>query len=90
LTDTWELFVVQPRAYARAGFVDEGREDGLAEDILLAMAKAYSLGLVDEMAWLLAHAIQHAWHANRLYGAAMFGSFLDKGDFCGKLDRIES
>lgn len=52
------------------------------------MCQAYSQGLADEVAWLLAHASQHAWQVDYLFEAAMFGSLLDDEGLRGKLDRL--
>jgi hypothetical protein len=59
----------------------------MAERLRVAVAKGVSLGLVDELSWLLSHASHHAWQVNRLFEMAMFGSLLDDGGLEGKLDR---
>ncbi|KAJ5710335.1 hypothetical protein N7488_004491 [Penicillium malachiteum] len=89
LKDLWFHLSTGPFEYAMAGVVDEAKEDDLAEGLRIAMARAYSYGLIDELAWLLAHANQHAWQVNYLCEAAMFGSILDDGALKGKLDRLE-
>ncbi|XP_044432312.1 uncharacterized protein [Triticum aestivum] len=85
----WWSLVTGPLEYVRQGKVDEQREEHLAESVRLQLARLFSNGLVDEMAWLLAHASHHAWQVNYLYEAAMFGSILDGGALTGKLDRAE-
>ncbi|KAJ6123733.1 hypothetical protein N7471_011050 [Penicillium samsonianum] len=87
LAELWLCLSTKPMQYVSKGVVDAEIEDGLSERLLLTMARAYSLGFADEMAWLLAHAGHHAWQVNRLFEAAMFGSLLDDGDLRGKLDR---
>jgi hypothetical protein len=49
----------------------------------------FSLGLVDEMTLLIAHAYHHGWQLNHFSEAAICGSLLDSGDLEGKLDRKE-
>ncbi|RFU30367.1 hypothetical protein B7463_g5984, partial [Scytalidium lignicola] len=90
LTQLWWLLSTGPVQYASSGVVCKDQEDELAEALRLAMAKAYSQGLVDEMTWLMAHANHHAWQVNYLFEAAMFGSLLDNGNLKGKLDRKEA
>jgi hypothetical protein len=85
----WCSLVTGPLEYVRKGEVDEQREQHLAESSRLQMAQLFSKGLVVEMAWLLAHANQHAWQVNYLFEAAMFGSILDGGALIGKLDRAQ-
>ncbi|XP_044444269.1 uncharacterized protein [Triticum aestivum] len=85
----WWSLVTGPLEYVRQGKVDEQREENLAESVRLQLVQLFSKGLVDEMAWLLAHASHHAWQVNYLYEAAMFGSILDGGALTGKLDRAE-
>ncbi|KAJ5088514.1 hypothetical protein N7456_012130 [Penicillium angulare] len=89
LEDLWFYLSRGPLEYALAGVVDEAKENELAEGSRIAMARAYSYGLVDELAWVLAHSSQHAWQVNYLFEAAMFGSILDDGALKGKLDRLE-
>jgi hypothetical protein len=85
----WNLLSTEPLQYAASGVVSSERENELADAIRVALARVFSLGLVDDMAWLLAHASQHAWQVNYLMEAAMFGSLLDDGGLKGKLDRRE-
>ncbi|KAN0070317.1 hypothetical protein V8E54_011898 [Elaphomyces granulatus] len=85
----WNLLSTEPLRYAAEGVVSDEKENELADAIRVALARVYSLGLVDDMAWLLAHASQHAWQVNYLMEAAMFGSLLDDGGLEGKLDRRE-
>jgi hypothetical protein len=85
----WWLLSTGPLQYAAEGAVNPEKEDQLADELRIAMAKAYSLGLVEQLAWLVAHASQHAWQVNYLCEAAMFGSLLDDGGLKGKLDRRE-
>ncbi|XP_020178480.1 uncharacterized protein [Aegilops tauschii subsp. strangulata] len=85
----WWSLVIGPLEYVRQGEVDEQREEHLAESVRLQLVQIFSKGLVDEMAWLLAHASHHAWQVNYLYEAAMFGSILDGGALTGRLDRAE-
>ncbi|KAH8703139.1 hypothetical protein BGW36DRAFT_354572 [Talaromyces proteolyticus] len=87
LADLWWLLSTRTVEYASKGVVSSDEEKKHAEELRLAMARAYSLGLVDEMTWLVAHANHHAWQVNYLYEAAMFGSLLDDGGLKGKLDR---
>jgi hypothetical protein len=87
LAELWSCLTTAPMRYVSMGIISQEREDEIAENLSLAMARAYSLGLVDEMAWLMAHANHHAWQVNRLFEAAMFGSLLDDGGLVGKLDR---
>lgn len=89
LAELWWCLATGPMQYVSGGVVDSASEEDLSERLRLAMARAYSLGLVDEMTWLLAHAGHHAWQVNRLFEAAMFGSLLDDGGLRGKLDRKE-
>ena len=89
LRHLWNLLATEPLQYAAGGVVSGERENELADAIRVALARVYSLGLVDDMAWLLAHASQHAWQVNYLMEAAMFGSLLDDGSLKGKLDRKE-
>ncbi|CAM0948881.1 unnamed protein product [Alopecurus aequalis] len=89
LCSLWWSIVTGPLEYVRKGEVDEQHEEHLAESSRLLMAQLYSKGLVDEMAWLLAHASHHAWQVNYLFEAAMFGSLLDGGALTGKVDRAE-
>jgi hypothetical protein len=90
LTRLWWYLSIGPVQYARSQEVDLAREDDMMELLRLTMAQVYSVGLVDEMAWLMAHANHHAWQINYLYEAAMFGSLLDRGGMSGKLDRVET
>jgi hypothetical protein len=75
--------------YVKQGELDEQREQHLADSSRLQMALLFSKGLVIEMAWIIAHANQHAWQLNYLFEATMFGSILDRGSLIGKLDRAE-
>jgi predicted thioredoxin/glutaredoxin len=75
--------------YARQGIVDADREEELGSTFHKQMAKAYALGLVGEMTWLVCHASHHAWQVNFLMEAAIFLSFLDNGAPAGKLDRAD-
>ena len=88
LENLWFHLSKGPLEYALAGVVNETKEADLAEGLMIAIARAYSYGLVDEIAWLFAHSCQHAWQVNYLFEAAMFGSILDDGALKGKLDRI--
>ncbi|KAK4208313.1 hypothetical protein QBC37DRAFT_79666 [Rhypophila decipiens] len=85
----WHVLVTRPTEYARAGVVSLACEEGIYQDVRLALAKTYALGLVDDLAFVIAHVSQHAWQVNRLYEAAMFGSFLDDGALRGRLDRTD-
>jgi hypothetical protein len=87
LGELWWLLATGAVEYARAEAVDEKREDGMAERLRVCVARAVSLGLVDEVEWLLSHASHHAWQVNRLFEMAMFGSLLDDGGLRGKMDR---
>lgn len=87
LGELWLCLVTVPTEYASRNVVSQRREDEIAENLSLAMARAYAFALVDEMAWLTAHANHHAWQVNYLFEAAMFGSLLDDGGLIGKLDR---
>ncbi|KGO53231.1 hypothetical protein PEX2_058750 [Penicillium expansum] len=87
LAELWLCLSTEPMQYVSKGVVDPELEDYLSERLQLAMARAYSLGFVDEMTWLIAHAGHHAWQVNRLFEAAMYGSILDDGGLRGKLDR---
>jgi len=89
LNHLWNLLSTEPLQYAADGVISNERENELADALRVALARVYSLGLVDDMAWLLAHASQHAWQVNFLMEAAMFGSLLDDGGLKGKLDRRE-
>lgn len=89
LPELWWCLVTGPMQYVSRGVIDLRVEDDLAERLRLGMARTYSLGLVDEMTWLLAHASHHAWQVNRLFESAMFGSLLDDGGLRGKLDRTD-
>jgi hypothetical protein len=85
----WWHLSIAPVQYAQNQIVDAAREDEMMELLRRAMAHVYAVGLVDEMAWLMAHANHHAWQISCLYEAAMFGSLLDRGGMSGKLDRVE-
>ena len=89
LEHLWNLLSADSLQYVMDGVVRSERENELADAIRVAVARVYSLGLVDDMTWLLAHASQHAWQVNYLMEAAMFGSLLDDGGLKGKLDRRE-
>jgi hypothetical protein len=89
LKDLWFYMADGPLEYASKGVVDTSKEERLIEGLRIALARAYSYGLVDDLAWFAAHASQHAWQVNYLFEAAMFGSILDDGGLKGKLDRIE-
>lgn len=89
LADMWWLLSTGPSSYVKDGVVSSDRESEMAEGLRVAMARAYSLGLVDEMTWLMSHANHHAWQVNYLFEAAMFGSFLDDGGLKSRLDRRE-
>lgn len=83
----WWLLATGPVEYIRGGVLSQEREEKLGEDLRLAMADMYALGLIDELSWLMSHAGHHAWQVNRMFEAAMFGSLLDDGGLRGKLDR---
>ncbi|KAM7195408.1 hypothetical protein V8F33_006749 [Rhypophila sp. PSN 637] len=85
----WHVLVTRPTEYARAGVVSLACEEGIYQDVRVALAKTYALGLVDDLAFVIAHVSQHAWQVNRLYEAAMFGSFLDDGALRGRLDQTD-
>ncbi|KAF8849806.1 hypothetical protein BDZ45DRAFT_541213, partial [Acephala macrosclerotiorum] len=87
LGELWRCLATAPLEYVAKGVVSQELEDGIAEKLSVAMAKVYSVGLVDELTWLIAHANHHAWQVNHLFEAAMFGSLLDDGGLKGKLDR---
>ncbi|PWY66900.1 hypothetical protein BO83DRAFT_275622, partial [Aspergillus eucalypticola CBS 122712] len=87
LKEIWYCFIQAPLEYVKNGVIDESYEETLAERSRIAMARAASYGLNDDMAWLLCHANQHALQVERLTEAAMFGSLLDDGGLAGKLDR---
>lgn len=89
LKDLWYYMADGPLEYASKGIVDKVREDYLIEGLRIAVARAYSYGLIDELAWFTAHASHHAWQVNYLFEAAMFGSILDDGGLKGRLDRVE-
>ena len=89
LRDLWWFLVLGPLDYVRAGRVDESQEEALVEGCSIRIARVYTRGLVLEMGWLMAHAHFHAWQANYLLEAAMFGGLLDGGELIGKLDRYE-
>ncbi|KAF2238490.1 hypothetical protein EV356DRAFT_528950 [Viridothelium virens] len=89
LTHLWWCLSTGPLKYVELGVLSKAREDELGEMSRLAMATFYSKGLIDEMTWLLLHAVHHAWQINRLFETAMFGSLLDNGELKGKLDRID-
>ncbi|KAJ5190263.1 uncharacterized protein N7498_009248 [Penicillium cinerascens] len=89
LEKIWYLLSIGPAEYVSRGLVDELKEKNLVDTLELAMANAYSYGLVHELRWLLAHASHHAWQVNYVFEAAMFGSLLDDGGLEGKLDRYE-
>ncbi|QKX57606.1 uncharacterized protein TRUGW13939_04724 [Talaromyces rugulosus] len=88
LKELWHYLGEAPVDYASRGLVDPNKENELAEGSRIAMARAYSYGLADDLAWFLAHASQHAWQVNYLFEAAMFGSLLDDGGLKGQLDRF--
>lgn len=88
LKELWYYLGEGPLDYASRGIVDAVKEEELAEGSRIAMARAYSYGLIDDLAWFLAHASQHAWQVNYLFEAAMFGSLLDDGGLKGQLDRF--
>lgn len=83
----WWLLSGRILEYVRNGLVREIEEMAIAEDLRVSMAKMYSMGLVDDLAWLLAHANHHGWQINRLFEAAMWGSLLDDYSLRGRLDR---
>ncbi|KAE8152042.1 hypothetical protein BDV25DRAFT_138306 [Aspergillus avenaceus] len=87
LKSIWFYFAEGPLEYVAHGIVDECQEDDLVEGSCVAMARAASHGLIEDMAWLLCHANVHALQVNRLNEAAMFGSLLDDGGLMGKMDR---
>ncbi|CZR51303.1 uncharacterized protein PAC_01178 [Phialocephala subalpina] len=87
LGELWYCLATAPLEYVSKGVISQEMEDGIAEKLSVAMAKVYSVGLVDELTWLIAHANHHAWQVNHLFEAAMFGSLLDDGGLKGKLDR---
>jgi hypothetical protein len=89
LAELWSFLVSRPLEYISAGVVDSTQEEELCLRLAEALAKAYSYGLVLEMARLTAHASHHAWQVNYLMEAAMWGSLLDDGALNGKLDRFE-
>jgi hypothetical protein len=89
LADLWWLLSTGLVEYAAGGIVCSDREKEFTERLALCLAKCYSLELVDEISWILAHANQHAWQVNYLFEAAMFGSLLDDGGLKGRLDRHE-
>lgn len=89
LRDLWFYMADGPLEYVSGGVVDKAAEDSLVEGLKIAVARAYSYGLVDDLAWFAAHASHHAWQVNYLFGAAMFGSILDDGGLKGRLDRVE-
>ncbi|KAL5365985.1 hypothetical protein BJX96DRAFT_182195 [Aspergillus floccosus] len=88
LKNIWYYFIEAPLEYVSKGGVDEHQEEILVEGSRVAMARAASYGLINEMAWLLCHVNLHATQVNRLTEAAMFGSLLDDGALMGRLDRI--
>ncbi|KAK7984431.1 hypothetical protein PG989_011833 [Apiospora arundinis] len=83
----WHYLSIAPLQYVVAGVVDAEHEEELSCTLQLELANAYHMGLVEESAWLVCHASQHAWQVNFLFKAAMFGSLLDDGSLVGKLDR---
>lgn len=87
LEHLWHLYTIAPLEYIQRQVISEEYEEDLAEQQRLAMAKTYSIGLVDDLAWLTGHAMHHAWQVNHLLEAAMWGSLLDDGGLSGKLDR---
>ncbi|PKY04785.1 hypothetical protein P168DRAFT_317832 [Aspergillus campestris IBT 28561] len=87
--ECWWLLSGRLLQYVTAGVVSEVEEDEIAEELRITMAVMYAHGLVDDLAWSLAHASHHAWQVNRLFEAAMWGSFLDDGNLRGRLDRKE-
>ncbi|KAJ7361355.1 hypothetical protein DFH08DRAFT_911122 [Mycena albidolilacea] len=89
LAELWSCLVSRPLEYISAGVVDSTQEEELCLRLAEALAKAYSHGLVLEMARLTAHSSHYAWQANYLMEAAMWGSFRDDGALNGKLDRFE-
>lgn len=88
LKELWYYIGEGPLDYASRGIVDAARENALAEGSRIAMVRAYSYGLIDDLAWFMAHASQHAWQVNYLFEAAMFGSLLDDGGLKGQVDRF--
>lgn len=89
LKDIWYHFAEGAVDYISKGVVDERREDDLVEGSRVAMARAASYGLTEDLTWLMCHAGLHALQVNCLAEAAMFGSLLDDGGLKGKLDRKE-
>jgi hypothetical protein len=81
LTDLWWLLLT--------GLVCSDREKEYTERLAVCLAKCYSLELVDEISWILAHVNQHTWQVNYLFEAAMFGSLLNDSSLKGRLDRHE-
>ncbi|KAF4633183.1 hypothetical protein G7Y89_g4930 [Cudoniella acicularis] len=88
LVELWQLLAIRPLEYAIRGVVCNETEQQLAEALRVCMANCYSVGLVDEMTWFIAHASLHAWQVNYLFEAAMFGSLLDDGGLRYQLDRV--
>ncbi|KAJ7698451.1 hypothetical protein B0H14DRAFT_3100279 [Mycena olivaceomarginata] len=88
LAELWSCLVSRPLEYISAGVVDSTQEEELCLRLAEALAKAYSHGLVLEMARLTAHASHHAWQVNYLMEAAMWESLLDDGALNVKLDRL--
>jgi hypothetical protein len=87
LAHLWWLLSTRAVEYATKGVVSGDGEKEHVEALKIAMARAFCLGQVDEMTWIIAHANHHAWQVNYLNEAAMFGSLLDDGGLKGKLDR---
>lgn len=83
----WHVMSTAVIEYVSASVVIPEREEEIAEDMRILAGKIYSLGLIDNLCWLMAHANQHAWQVNYLFEAAMFGSLLDNEGLRGKLDR---
>ena len=87
LSKFWHAVSISCFEYARAGKINPEREEQIAEQIRVLAAEIYSLGLVENLSWLMSHASQHAWQVNYLFEAGMFGSLLDDQGLRGKLDR---
>lgn len=85
----WTLLTDRVLQYITVGTVSEIEEEAIAEELRVGMSVMYSHGLVEDLAWLVAHASHHGWQVNRLFEAAMWGSLLDDGQMKGRLDRKE-
>ncbi|KAK2611939.1 hypothetical protein QQS21_002045 [Conoideocrella luteorostrata] len=85
----WWHLSISSQQYVEEQVVSDEREQEMIEQTRRKLAKAFSLGLIDELAWVMSHAHDHAWHISFFYEAIMFGSLLDDGGLKARLYRSD-